>query len=367
MKIVTKKWFSKFPLLTLVFLLFFSMSVEAATTKLPVFYKDPVNCDRCGSELASAPNGTVYQYLYDSAKINAISPAGKPLWSYKLPKSAYLSYKTGVTLDAKGNIYFGYENSNHYYLAKLTSKGALSWAFKMENPHGPGAPVVDKVGNVYFGSGNPTDQVGPHGKSDVYALSPNGKKLWKTSINGDSIFGKIQFDQNGNLVLPSTDDEVVWNYTISKAGKPINKKETYYYSDRVWGNYSLDSQSSTLQAFDNKGKLSWSYKINEDTTLEHVTAAGTVFLSSGGHLLSITKGKVNWKVKMMGEFTYHPKGIYMIDHSTGKTVIKVVDEKTGKVKLSKQLDADFYQYTILSNGNLLVSQRNVIYKVALSK
>ncbi|WP_442596583.1 hypothetical protein [Neobacillus sp. D3-1R] len=364
---MSKKGFSRFFFFSLVFLLFFSISAEAAATKLPIFFKDPVNCDRCGSQLASAPNGVVYQYLYDSSKINAISSSGKKLWTYKLPKTSYLSYKTGGTIDSKGNLYFGFEKNSQYYLAKLNSKGGLTWAYKLDNPYGPGAPIIDKVGNVYFGSGNPTDSVGPFGKSNFYAVSPKGKKLWSVNINGDSIFGTIQFDKNQNLVFPSTNDELVWNYTISKAGKVLSSKETFSYSNKVWSDYFIDVETSTLKALDKKGKTLWSYKVTEDTSIEYVTSTGTVFLSSGGNILSISKGKLNWKVKAMGDFNYHQKGLFIVDKFSGNMLIKVLDEKSGKVKLSKQLDSDFYEYTILPNGTVMVSKQNLIYKVTLFK
>jgi outer membrane protein assembly factor BamB len=361
---VSKKWFSYFSLFVLIFSLFSGVSVEASTTKLPIFYKDPVkmNCEYCNAQLHTAPNGTVYQYSYESSKITAISAAGKKIWTYKFPKNTFLSYKTGLTSDGKGNIYFGIQRSNFYYLVSLNSKGAINWEYKMENHVGPSTPIVDKDGTVYFGSGNPTDEVGPFGKSYFYSVSSKGKQKWRITLNGDAMFSVIQFDKSQNLVLPTTNEEVVWNYTISKTAKIISAKESNSFSSIAWNDFFIDTKTLTLKSVDKKGKILWSYKVFEDTAIKYVTTSGTVVLESGGDTLAINKGKVIWKLKGRGDVIPNKKGLFLIDKFSGNMEIKILDEKTGKVKFSKKLDSDFYQYTVHPNGSVLVSKGNVIYK-----
>jgi outer membrane protein assembly factor BamB len=358
------KWFSCISVLAVVFLLISSVPALASTTKMSVFYQDPVKltCEHCDPYLYSGSNGIVFQVSYHSSKITAISAEGKKLWTYKLPKISFLSYKTGVTADQKGNVYFGIEKSDSYYLVSLNAKGTINWEFKMDNPNGPNTPIFDKNGNVYFGTGNPTDYIGPYGKSDFYALTSKGKKKWRITLNGDSMLSIIQFDKNQNLVIPTTNAESAWTYTISMAGKVISSIQTNSFANIAWNEYYIDGKSSTLKSIDKNGKALWSYKVTEDTELKYVSN-GTVYIASGGYLLAVSKGKLLWKTKAMGDFIYHKKGLYIIDKFSSNMDIKILDEKTGKIKTNKKLDSAYYRYTLHPSGNLLVSKGNSIYKV----
>jgi hypothetical protein len=380
------KWFSGLFVLTLVLLSFSTFQADAASTSnLPIFYKDAANSKVISEDafLYTGSSGTVYQMIYEENKINAISATGKKIWSYTFPSysSLILDGIAQTMVEEKGNFYIGYSDNGMgknpgNYLVSFNSKGKINWKFKLLEKWdtGPGKLLFDKEGTVYFGTGNYTGRVGPYSESRFYADTSKGKMKWSIKLDGDGFYSTPYFDSNGNIVIVTENDENPIQYTISKKGKILAKKNTNtfrYYTDKAYNVYFIDYVNNKLIAANKSGKKLWSYGVNKDTTIGYVADNDTVYISKDGYILAISNGKVKWKAKAAGNIYYNKAGLYVIDFDwdwekdTGNMMIKVLDELTGKVKYSKTLNSVYYRYTVHPKGFVLVPKGVNIYKVSL--
>jgi hypothetical protein len=381
---VVGKWFSSFIIITMVLLAITTLKTEASGVNLPIFYKGiPPKCEYppCGhAKLFAGPNGTVYQEDPSGQTINAIDASGKKLWTYKLPEKHSLYFMQKRNADAKGNYYveyekYGYEDDskNGEYLASINSKGQLNWEIKIHDYLRPHNPVIGSDGTVYVGAGRVTEYDGGSSvkESKFYAISSTGKLKWTVNVNGDSAYADTYFDANSNIVVRSGN----FTYTISREGKVLStKSEESFYKDRLYYDQSKNVYSvkdyKLLTAKDKNGRTLWSYKGDSNFGIVHVSASGTVYLSTSDYVISVTKGKINWKTKADGTIKFYANGIYVekyvYDPKTyaRNMVFQHIDLNTGNLN-TKTIDTSFPFYSIHPKGFLVASDGNTIYKLQL--
>lgn len=345
--------------------------VNASNT---LFFKDDrkADCKFCNDLIYAAPNGTVYQATTlgsNSDKINAINSTGKRLWSYSPPKNSKI-FGNWLTSDNKGNLYFTYlKNGSQAYLASVNSKGKLNWDFKINGYQtAPSKPIIGKDGTVYFGTGNYSEMtVNP--TNTAFALNSKGKVKWSKKLTGDAYYSKLFFDSKQNIIIPTSYwADKSWKNTISPSGsvKKAKRDSPHLYYDKSENEYSFNYNKNILTATNKTGKKLWTYKAKSYASIEHVSENGTVFFSENGHLLSISKGKVNWRTKHHGMALFTSSNIYWVDYGNPEKIyIKVLNEKTGKVKYSKATKYYSSIITIHPKGFVLISKGHHIYKVSL--
>jgi large repetitive protein len=143
---------------------------------------------------AVGPDGTIYVETAGKngsvpADIVAVNPDGTPKWAYTSNASFYAT----PTVTAAGQIVAG--NNDGTVDALTQSSGTVAWTFSApgtvsESGFGNSSPASDSNGDVYI-----MDQ------EDVFALSPTGSLLWKSSVEKPSYGASPALSTNGTLYV----------------------------------------------------------------------------------------------------------------------------------------------------------------------
>lgn len=279
---------------------------------------------RCGGEIRSTPavdkDGNVYVtdingYLY------AIDSFGNIKWKFKT------SFLITASPSLRNNLIFfgGWDD----YLYAVNKEGKLVWRHKTSgdisqvvalhndfivicNESGyihalnyenkvlwtymikdwiPSKPVIDELGNVYFGSAD----------GYLYSLTSKGKLRWKFKSGGWVSSGPLLDDENvyfgdvnGKLfAVRKSDGKLLW---VFDAGEEIMSSPVMNENIIVFG-----GESGFLYVLNKEGKLLWKFKASSSiTSSPAISKEGYIYVScSDGTLYSLTyDGNIRWKVTL---------------------------------------------------------------------
>jgi outer membrane protein assembly factor BamB len=270
-------------------LLLLTVSVRADDTNVPSQLwklKIPGYTFVTGSSCALAPDGTIYQCLFDGRML-AISPEGAIRWKFKTGREIWSS--PAVADD--GTIYFGSRDRNFY---ALTPDGKLKWQFAT-GAWVDSSPAVAADGTVYFGSWD----------KNFYAMTADGKLKWKfatsnliTSSPALAADGTIYFGSHDKKIYALTPDgKLKWSITTGAEidGSPSIATDGTVYIESTDGNlYALRPDGSELWRYHTGGYTASSPVIDRD---------GNLYLAVNRDQIVLTRdGKRTW---------FHPTDVPM--------------------------------------------------------
>ena len=187
------------------------------------------------------------------------------------------------------------------------------------------SPVIDKNGNVYFGSAD----------KYFYALNPKGKLIWKYRINDvpDSLIDSaaVITSDNKKIIVPGGDGylhaldigtgEKIWDFKAyhasaeqAESGELVNSFEGNVVEGPN-GNIYAGSDNGTLYCVSQDGQELWDFKTGM------MVWSAPVFSQSGGWL---SFGSLDGR-------------LYLLDSKTGKLLDKI---RVGEIKASPSYDPE---------------------------
>ena len=151
---------------------------------------------------AVGPDGTIYVETAGKngsspADIVAVNPDGTLKWAHK----SNASFGATPTVTAAGQIVAG--NDDGTVVALTQSSGKVAWKYAApgtvsESGFGNSSPASDSNGDVYI-----MDQ------EDVFALSPTGSLLWKSSVEAPSYGASPALSTDGTLYVTGGNEALV--------------------------------------------------------------------------------------------------------------------------------------------------------------
>jgi hypothetical protein len=95
---------------------------------------------------------------------------------------------------------------SHLYAIKPKETSAdLKWMFEVEYGIN-GSPVIDRNNHIFFATYSDPAIVGDLGPYHVYAVDPDGEKLWSYPLKG-RVQPSVVIDQDGTLYVGTTQRE----------------------------------------------------------------------------------------------------------------------------------------------------------------
>ena len=179
------------------------------------------------------------------------------------------------------------------------------------------SPTVGSTGTIYFGAGTTlTDTTLDNGnepETRVYALNPDGTKLWSYATGGPVELSTPALGSDGTLYVGSGDKKLYalngttgalkWTYaaaTAVSASPAVATDGTVYFRD-----------DTTLYALTNQGTsatLKWSFTLSGATYASPAVAAdGTVYVGATGAFYAVNpNGTQKWKFTTNGDVYTSP-------------------------------------------------------------
>ncbi|MBR2563742.1 MAG: PQQ-like beta-propeller repeat protein [Paenibacillus sp.] len=265
-------------------------------------------------------DGTIYT---SSSGINATSPQGSPLWTFKdatnqpVIGSDGLIYATGgntfyainpdgtlnwkITFNGSvrefaidnGNVAYLGSNSGNLYAINLTTQ-KLEWTYALKDSYNS-HPTVSSDGTIYVQHSNSGLRLS--------AINPSGTLKWSKQLNQVSgnqnplRRGSPLIDKDGNIYVMSTGDDSTI-YSVSSAGD-LNWTLKL---DRTASGLILDEKrniiyagTSVLTAISPDGTVKWeSDKLSALPSSIILDSSGMIYLSNGVHGVSLItpEGKI---------------------------------------------------------------------------
>jgi len=283
---------------------------------------------------------------------------GMLMWKYELPTSQF-----GVAIDSEGNLYFYFsDSSNHPTLLSIDYNGTKRWSITLTNettdPNS--GPVIGINDTIYVATYTIPFPLSNYTCGDyLYAISKEGKILWKFDFKGDGPYSTPVVDSKGviyinahtkeggslyaiypngalkwkrNLgVLPSADPSIspdgdiyVYSYhnksslyVIASNGRV---KRVYNYNCEAYGAIPVIDEDGTIyirfgkwMAIDRNGSVKWKLNIS-DITMPAISRDGAIYITHYNSLMnkvyiySIEKdsGTTKWKFGIDGESVTYP-------------------------------------------------------------
>lgn len=229
-------------------------------------------------------NGTVYFCAHDR-KVYAVAPDGTLRWTVVIGQC-----HTSPALAADGTIYVGSEETNRLYALRVD--GVVLWEYEAGGPI-ESSPAVGADGTLYFGAND--------GK--VYALNPDGSERWIFATDGSlspspgigAVFSSPAISdgrstggpgcapgvilvgaRDKNLYALSPDGVRLWAYA---AGASI------MYSSPTVGQNGMTyvgARDGKLYAVDCEGNLKWSFATGAaiSSSSAAIGSDGTIYFGS---------------------------------------------------------------------------------------
>ncbi len=203
--------------------------------------------------LASGGNGYCFY---------AFNPDGTEKWR----RSSLKWINSTPAIGKNGWIYTGsdseYGPSKLYAFNPESADDKLAWAFTAEG-HIKASPVIDRHGNIYFGTGGYDNNTGANRDLGYfYCLTPDGNEKWKYDMNKKRVLSTAAIGSSGTIYVGcedgflyafDSDGNVKWKYnagdciysaiTIYKDIVYLSTEDGDIHAIRVEGENGLDPES----------------------------------------------------------------------------------------------------------------------------
>lgn len=220
-----------------------------------------------GSSCSVGTDGTVYKVT--STGLMAVSPSGSKRWTHL---GGGGSCTPAVGQD--GTIYYGThrqsgtENGTFY---AVNSNGSTRWSFSFAGDDYESSPVIDALGNVYFGSNS----------GMFYSIrADTGSLNWQQQLGGiygspalDSMGRVLIGNSNGYLYAFDTTGHIAWHSWVGQSSfsSPAVAADGNIYMGSLNAN-------SRLTAISPSGSLRWSRTTTGMNGSPAIGADGTVYI-----------------------------------------------------------------------------------------
>lgn len=266
---------------------------------------------KTGASIESSPvvgkDGTIYFGSHDGS-FYAINKDGSLKWKKELTKPIYdprwnvsKAIMASPAIASDGTVYI---NTASGYLHALNPGGDEKWRFviKWENDFWNG-PNIGADGIIYIGTAR--DDKGTESKAGVYAISPEGKKLW------------FYPESSGVTVVPTVTDDTIYAgaaETTTNKGRIIaldrNGKKKWQFDLEQWlegsasigadGTIYSGSKEGYVYAINPAGTEKWRFKTNSGiSAMPTIGDDGNVYIGSWDgnfYALEGKTGKEIWRL-----------------------------------------------------------------------
>lgn len=193
------------------------------------------------SGIAIDENGTMYTGDVEG-NVFAVDPAGKVKWKFAL--GAGVEVRSAPVIGNDGTIYIGAHTASAEKdniickkeeclsgLIALNPNGTLKWKVAFPEVQIGNTIILDKNGNIYFGTGDYHNSTGV-----LYVVTPNGEIIWQYGDDDTEfitapllttsgyLFAHNKYFKDKNFI-----ESLSWNFGTSFASPVVGPDETIYY------------------------------------------------------------------------------------------------------------------------------------------
>ncbi len=264
--------------------------------------------------------------------------AGEFIWKYKLP----LSDSSSPTIDLHGNLYiYGLNKTMKIpMLLCLSPNGTEKWYVLIHAGLKPySGPVIGENGTIYITAFTRY----PSGEDYLYAISPQGKILWRYNFKGYGPASVPVIGRNG-IIYINVNTKDGSTYAIYPNGTlwwvknigSLCSRDPAIAPDGTIYVFSLFNKSS-LYALKPDGSVKWVYNYNKDIygSIPVVGDDGTVYFKFRNWTAIDSKGKLKWTINIH-DITLPAVGknghlyITHYDSKNNKIYLYAIESATGK-------------------------------------
>lgn len=261
---------------------------------------------------AVGSDDVIYQGAYDG-KLYAINKGGTQKWAYDT-NATNKKLECFPAVNSDESVVYVIDGDNVLHAIK-TSEGSIGWTKNLDGT--AGAVAIDNDGNIYAGT-----------QSYIYAFSPNGEELWKTSakvtergsfaIDGTTLYA-AQKSGAGLVAINTEDGSIKW--TVSASGDAyapvVGKNGNVYFVDKDGNSlYAVNSQGVLEWKFNAGAKLTYCFPALDEKGIIYFGAADGVIhavdTSTGEEVWNMTTDASGDNKKIMAGMTVGPdKNLYV--------------------------------------------------------
>ena len=220
---------------------------------------------------AIAPSGAIIQNLISG--LASVSPDGFQDWYFDLVKAEYPAIAADGTVYIATTAYTPYQEQ----IVALNPDGSLKWVSKdyfMGWFEGPGSPITDDHGTLYFSN-----------DIQFIALNDDGTTKWIYDTNCHSSYAAVAPD--GTILFTTGDTGKPETYNLVALNPDSSLKWEYHPDDnRLTGPPTLDANGvayvsirdvNAVRAVNPDGTLKWSYDAQAETGTIAIGADGSLY------------------------------------------------------------------------------------------
>jgi outer membrane protein assembly factor BamB len=233
---------------------------------------------RDGSIYVGSTDGFVY----------ALDRTGVEKWKFDTKRG----FSSDIAMDGQGTVYVASGG-----LIALSRDGRFKWKINSERAD-VSAPAIGPAGEVYF-------------KSDgkLYAVAPNGQKLWEQEADGKYVTFSIVVGGDGTIY---TNGQENWRISRIHAFRPDGKLKWTFETDLVLRGAPAVDDENTIYfsgflgdfcAVDANGKLKWRFKTDGKSAWAGpaISENHDVYFGAGNLLYAVDQhGEEKWRFQTQG-------------------------------------------------------------------